>query len=136
MVVEIDMEMEKAVKYKKKPVVVDAVFYDGSDASYNDILAMSDDSRRFISPRHTGAWFYITTPEGPVRCSIGSWVIKGVSGEFYPCRDDIFAATFEPVVEEPPLPPDPPLVFAKEAGGYVTSVETPNGVVKMVSWEI
>ena len=38
--------------------------------------------------------------EGPLRVSNGDWIIKGVKGEFYPCRPDIFEATYEAVEEE------------------------------------
>lgn len=37
----------------------------------------------------------ITTLEGTLTASIGDWIIKGVKGEFYPCKPDIFAATYE-----------------------------------------
>jgi hypothetical protein len=39
----------------------------------------------------------ISTLEGDLRASPGDWIIRGVKGEFYPCKPDIFAATYEPV---------------------------------------
>lgn len=39
----------------------------------------------------------IDTLEGTMRAEPGDWIIQGVAGEFYPCRDDIFRATYEPV---------------------------------------
>jgi len=39
----------------------------------------------------------IDTLEGTMRAEPGDWIIRGVAGEFYPCRDDIFRATYEPV---------------------------------------
>lgn len=44
-----------------------------------------------------GDGVHIETLEGTMKASIGDWVIKGVAGEFYPCKPDIFAANFEPV---------------------------------------
>ncbi|MFF9309907.1 hypothetical protein ACF1BS_03260 [Streptomyces sp. NPDC014748] len=44
-----------------------------------------------------GDVFYIHTLEGEMRATDGDWIIKGVAGEFYPCRDDIFRATYEAV---------------------------------------
>ena len=45
--------------------------------------------------------WYMTIPtlEGDHRATPGDWIIRGVKGEFYPCRDDIFAATYEPADE-------------------------------------
>lgn len=40
---------------------------------------------------------YINTLEGKMTVSPGDWIIKGISGEFYPCKPDIFAITYEPV---------------------------------------
>lgn len=42
---------------------------------------------------------YCETLEGPLKVSPGDWIIKGVNGEFYPCKPDIFAATYDPVDE-------------------------------------
>jgi hypothetical protein len=39
---------------------------------------------------------YLDTLEGTMRADVGDWVIKGVKGEFYPCKPDIFEATYEP----------------------------------------
>jgi hypothetical protein len=41
---------------------------------------------------------YIKTLEGQMAVSNGDWIIKGVKGELYPCKPDIFAATYDPVV--------------------------------------
>ena len=41
----------------------------------------------------------IATLEGVMRASIGDWIIRGVAGEFYPCKDSIFTATYEPADE-------------------------------------
>ena len=51
-----------------------------------------DDGRIFVS---------IRTLEGTMRADEGDWIIKGVQGEFYPCKPDIFAATYEPVASGP-----------------------------------
>lgn len=39
---------------------------------------------------------FVTTLEGTMRCDVGDWIIRGIAGELYPCRRDIFAATYEP----------------------------------------
>lgn len=43
----------------------------------------------------------VLTPEGFMRGHVGDWIIKGVAGEFYPCKASIFAATYEPVTARP-----------------------------------
>jgi hypothetical protein len=45
------------------------------------------------------AFMLIETLEGVMRAEVGDWIIRGVKGEFYPCKPDIFAATYEPVDE-------------------------------------
>jgi hypothetical protein len=62
-------------KFRKKPVVIDAVRHDGPDP------------------------LPIVTLEGTLLAQPGDWIITGVQGEKYPCKPDIFAATYEPVEE-------------------------------------
>lgn len=45
--------------------------------------------------------YYIETPEGRMKANPGDWIIKGIKGEFYPCKPDIFEATYEAVAPEP-----------------------------------
>jgi hypothetical protein len=84
------------MKFRKKPVVIDAVQWDGVDtASIRQFV--SDDSKVItneLSPSDTT--LLIRTLEGDMIASEGDWIIKGVKGEFYPCKPDIFAATYEP----------------------------------------
>ena len=41
--------------------------------------------------------FKLTTLEGVMTVSVGDWIIRGIKGEYYPCKDDIFTATYEEV---------------------------------------
>ena len=75
-------------KFRKKPVEIEAVRYTGDNMA--DIL-------RFVGKLKTGGGCRIETKEGVMEAAPGDWVIKGVAGEFYPCKPDIFAATYEPV---------------------------------------
>ena len=52
---------------------------------------------RDIAATYNGEQLLISTLEGQMRADVGDWVIRGVKGEFYPCKPDIFAATYEPV---------------------------------------
>lgn len=84
-------------KYRKKPVVIEAmeVTRDG----WTDIISWAHKDRPPLAnsicfPADGG--LLIRTLEGDMHARIGDFVIKGVKGEFYPCKPDIFAATYEP----------------------------------------
>jgi len=79
--------------YRKKPVVIEAIqFFDTPEV----LSAISDFAGTTISVDYSGLTVLkINTLEGTMTASPGDWIIKGVKGEFYPCRDDIFEATYE-----------------------------------------
>jgi len=82
-------------KYRKKPVVIEAEqFTDkNKDRAFNFV-------RCTCSPTQDAAGnptLTIQTLEGDMVASIGDWIIKGVQGEFYPCKPDIFEQTYETV---------------------------------------
>jgi hypothetical protein len=79
-------------KFRKKPVVIEAMQYTGHNAM--DILAWAKTPE--ISEDFCGG-IEIPTLEGTMRADVGDWIICGVKGEFYPCKPDIFAATYEAV---------------------------------------
>ena len=84
-------------KYRKKPVVIEAVQFDGKEfGEYANF--MPKESYFFMSGngKTKPAHLNIHTLEGTHRADIGDWIIKGVAGEFYPCKPGIFAATYEP----------------------------------------
>lgn len=93
------------MKYKKRPVVIEAFKYDGD---------LQDSDGRFYVPlwavrayaegvMHYGVHekepyeLYIDTLEGTHHVSVGDYVIQGVNGELYPCKPDIFEKTYEAV---------------------------------------
>ena len=80
-------------KFRKKPVVIEAVQFTGNDA---ECLAFCPIARDPVDDR---ANLVIPTLEGDMLVSMGDWIIKGVKGEFYPCKPDIFDATYEQVDE-------------------------------------
>lgn len=94
-------------KFRKKPVVIEALRWDGSRASKERIeeVFYNLETNCVELPLH-GEWdrktylsWTIYTLEGLVTASPGDWIIKGVKGEFYPCKPDIFEATYEAVNE-------------------------------------
>ena len=87
------------MKYRKKPIVIEAIQWTGRN--YNDM-------ENFITVKFgyqekgdgTGAEVIIPTLEGAMTANIGDYIIKGVNGEFYPCKPDIFEKTYETVEGE------------------------------------
>lgn len=80
-------------KYRKKPVVIEAV-----QITENNIVKVAIWCKGSAS-RHPENIFYIQTLEGRMEARVGDWIIKGIKGEFYPCKNDIFEMTYE-LVEE------------------------------------
>jgi hypothetical protein len=79
-------------KFRKKPVVIEAV-QNTASLTPSDLHAFV---RSFDGVRVEGRSVFIETLEGTMRADEGDWIIKGVKGEFYPCKPDIFDATYEP----------------------------------------
>lgn len=91
-------------KFRKRPVVIEAMqFVTGEDGNGMEIEAWSGTKAIAIGNRDnpTGEWrpicLSIDTLEGKMSAVPGDWIICGVKGEYYPCKPDIFAATYEPV---------------------------------------
>ena len=82
-------------KYRKKPVVVEAVQWNGSNVSEISVFIGTD-----VNARYVGDTVIIPTLEGDMTASKGDWIIRGVNGEYYPCKPDVFAKTYEPVTED------------------------------------
>ena len=83
-------------KYRKKPVVIDAWEYNGSPNCYSALVDMGVplDRNPGNNPM-TPDSVVVETLEGYLHVSVGDMIIKGVKGEFYPCKPDIFAATYD-----------------------------------------
>ena len=87
-------------QFRKKPVVIEAMQFDGSIQSADALEEWSKGATRCrLAPDFTVA-VYVTTLEGVMAAAPGDWIIKGVKGEFYPCKPDIFAATYEAVNDD------------------------------------
>ena len=92
------------MKFRKKPVVIDAVQYTQAvrDAALFDGAQLPAGvyiPSRHIHPGDRKVWSadaYIRTMEGRMEVSLDDWIITGVKGEHYACKPDIFAATYDP----------------------------------------
>jgi hypothetical protein len=79
------------MKFRKKPVVIDAVQFNPTRPA-----KMGDAFEGFpVEWDERGVFVIIPTLEGKHRCDSGDWLITGIKGEKYPCKPDIFAATYE-----------------------------------------
>lgn len=83
------------MKFRKKPVIIEAVQWTGN----NDIeILLFMDNPFIIDPKNC-YMLQIPILEGIMTASVGDWIIKGVNGEFYPCKPDIFEKTYELVID-------------------------------------
>lgn len=79
--------------FKKKPVVIEAIQFTGhNDAEIAKFVGVSG-----YDPIDYWPSWEIRTLEGTMIAEVGDWIIKGVKGEFYPCKPDIFELTYERV---------------------------------------
>lgn len=98
------------MKFRKKPVVIEAIRFEYTKNGIEKLKQFCGDALGNVNKnRHPDAKAeaQICTLEDGVHLTVkhiateGDWIIKGVQGEFYPCRPDIFEATYEPVNETP-----------------------------------
>lgn len=101
-----DIRMQNAcsltpVKFRKKPVVIEAMPFftnlQDDKACMNAICIWINKGRGAdaFHAWHNGTNIFIPTMEGQMTANCGDWIIQGVQGEFYPCKPDIFEATYE-----------------------------------------
>lgn len=89
--------MNTTQRFRKKPVVIEAIQHVSMESG--------DLARVFVfvgtALPHSGTSLLIPTLEGIMTASLGDWIIRGVKGELYPCKPDIFDATYEAVADDP-----------------------------------
>ncbi len=95
------------MKYRKKPVIIEAFKYDG-DFKYSTgtwyipqwaLNAYRDGILYYekLNNNEPPSELFIKTLEGNMHVSVGDYVVKGIDGELYPCKPDIFEKTYEPL---------------------------------------
>ena len=89
-------------KFRKKPVVIEAIQYKPHEncAEVAAFLGQAYHKLACDSAPLSADWILMTL-EGEMICRQGDWIIKGVKGEFYPCKDEIFRETYEPAAAAP-----------------------------------
>jgi hypothetical protein len=83
-------------QYRKKPVVIEAVKWTGNNSEIEHMKYIWGQDFILSAINHED-YFGIATLEGVMNISLGDFIIKGVQGEFYPCKPDIFELTYEVV---------------------------------------
>jgi hypothetical protein len=97
--------MEEAMKFRKKPVVIEAIQWPGTKFEtsppewFTKAMYIEPGAPGFIM--RWGDEIFIETMEGQMRAQPGDWIIRGIKGEIYPCKPDIFAATYEDATPSP-----------------------------------
>lgn len=95
-------------KYRKKPIIIEAVQFDGTEGSVDLIDQLNEGGNRqveklysLLSLKGSSVLQYplvglqIPTLEGDMKANVGDYIIKGINGEIYPCKPDIFHKTYE-----------------------------------------
>jgi hypothetical protein len=93
---------------RKRPVEVEAMQWTGTAAGATPIIVWALDNGASMTYYGPGEWdngetdaeyLRVFTLEGAMLASVGDYIIRGVKGEFYPCKPDVFEATYERVSE-------------------------------------
>lgn len=82
-------------RFRKRPVEVEAIQWRGDNFEEIDRWAGWKVISRYPDGGRLGRQISILTLEGAMEASVGDWIVRGVKGEFYPCKPDIFDLTYE-----------------------------------------
>ena len=86
------------MKYRKKPVIVEAIQFNPEQKPWPGMIKPWPKIKDGMAYQPRDMSFgYIETLEGDHHVQAGDWIIKGVKGEFYPCKPDIFELTYEAI---------------------------------------
>lgn len=87
------------MKYIKKPVEIEAIQYNGDNLS-ECINFFDKFADRYVEWNEDGGTLFIKTLEGDMKVSKGDYIIKGIKGEYYPCKPDIFEESYDSADEK------------------------------------
>ncbi len=97
------------MKFRKKPVVIEAIHNEGTwppiiawlESTHAPELVFLPGEEPPVTRNNDGS-LSIPTMEGTMRADVGDWIIRGVKGELYPCKPDIFEQTYDRVEDDAP----------------------------------
>lgn len=98
--------MTKPQQFRKKPVEIEAMQWSGTAFGANTIIdwiSAGGGTATYTYAKHPGEAPHritIETLEGTMYARPGDWILRGIQGEFYPCKPDIFEATYDRVEED------------------------------------
>jgi hypothetical protein len=95
--------MEHSRRYRKKPVVIEAIQWTGENGQAMRDFFGNIDGWGFTSGAASTGQIFIQTLEGTMLADRGDYIIKGVRGEYYPCKPDIFEETYEAIYDIPAI---------------------------------
>jgi hypothetical protein len=81
-------------RFRKKPVVIEAMPWTGTN--FDEITAWAGGATLFVKAAPSQLLF-INTLEGVMEANAGDWIIRGIKGELYPCKPDVFTLSYEPM---------------------------------------
>ena len=89
-------------RYISRPVEIEAIEWDGSEAATRQIIAEYSIPERPITYHESlddsrPPWLNVATLEGTMTASVGDYIIRGTEGECYPCRPSVFERKYQPV---------------------------------------
>lgn len=93
-------------KFRSKPVIIDAILLEDTNDSIVNVVEFVYDigmetsevgMQATVANVRTSGGLYIKTLEGTMKADFGDWIIKGLKGEFYPCKPEIFEMKYEPL---------------------------------------
>lgn len=91
----------KVEKFRKKPVEIEAIQFDGHNGysieRWSENKVVTSPILEPTPDNPTGAYLQVKTLEGIMTAGVGDWIIRGVVGEYYPCKHDAFERTYEKV---------------------------------------
>lgn len=88
------------MKYRKKPVVIDAMQFTGTPENIAELSKFMQRKLTISYADPDNPQIHIMTLEGIMAANVGDYIIKGVQCEFYPCKEDIFEATYDEIPAE------------------------------------
>jgi len=86
-------------RFRKKPVEIEAMHFNGNEGAHEICKWAGSPPIQLVISAVDGrcSEIQISTLEGTMTASLGDWIIRGVQGEFYPCKPDIFEATYDSI---------------------------------------
>ena len=93
--------MSEIKKYRQKPVIIEAMQLNAGKRGNLEVVINWAGARQWYvdMDNHDECYICLSIPEGTMKAKNGDWVIRGVKGEHYPCKPDIFEQTYEEAAE-------------------------------------